>query len=593
MTPKDVITPITTNRIKNKWEVGTFDIETIPASEGSSALFGNFSLGATCLDSQGKTVAYFDNIKNMLEYMLSFHDKIRWFAHNGARFDFRYFLSDQDCVSWFSKLYQVKIIGGGVPKAIMFKRGKKTILLCDSVKLMPDSLKNLSNAFNVETPKGELDFDKENFDRNNSLHREYLRSDVVSLFQVMTKYRDTMVKHFSTDSKCTASSTAFMAFRRTIDKNIFHHANEVNEFCRRGYYGARTEMLFQGNIKGTGRYVDANSLYPYVMSTQGSIDRPYFTSQYNPDKPGFYECICEIPDTKFGPLPYRNKGLCFPVGKFATVASSVEINKALELGNKVEVIRGVCFDEWNKDLFKPFVEKCKALRMTDYKGPIGLIAKFTQNNLYGFFGMNPEREDITFSIECPSEDHIPLIDQLTGKQIKNCWTCQINETTVNMIPAYAAWITANARVFLLDAMLKEEARGNVVVNCDTDSIMECGDNPGLDIGPDYGQWKVEYLIPEAGYFGVSAKTYMIIQDNDKAVLRSKGIPARFMTKEMYYKCIEGDTIEVSYPKVNGLKSTIKNRGMGEMAKRKMTKLENISNRLSNGIGFTSPIKLDE
>ena len=66
-----------------------------------------------------------------------------------------------------------------------------------------------------------------------------------------------------------------------------------------------------------------------------------------------------------------------------------------------------------------------------------------------------------------------------------------------------------------------------------------------------------------------------------------------MTKEMYYNCIAGDTIEIEYPKVNGLKSVIKNKGMGEMSKRKMTRLENISNRVSTGIGFTEPIKLNE
>lgn len=601
MIPKDVITP-NRSKIQQKWKIATFDIETIPNSNGESALIGKFSLGATCMDAEGKTVRFFTNMQTMLEYMFIYRDEYRWFAHNGAGFDFRYFLVDKECFEWLIKKgYTVEIIGGSIPKAVAFKRFKKVILFCDSTKLLAgQSLKMLSNAFKVATPKGEIDFDKEDFDLSNPQHLLYLKHDVISLFQVVTKYRNVMIETLNQDIKCTLASTSFSAWRRTLDKNVFHHSKECNDFCRSAYYGARTEMYAQGQISGSGRKLDINSLYPYIMYNYGGLHRPYFTDKYmGAEIPGFYEIIAEVPvDYKFGPFAYKDKGLCFPVGRFATKAANTEIEQAIKMGCSVEVLRGCCFDEWDKDLFKVYIDKCKALRNTDYFGPIGIAAKYAQNNLYGFFGMNPNRESIIFDPEIPEGDYAPLIDPLSGEETPNIWIGNIYNDSMNCIPAFAAWITANARVKLLQDMLAEEKRGNIVLNCDTDSIFELGNIDGLDIGPDYGQWKIEQLIPEMGIVQISAKTYMLMKDDTnmdgpfKPDMKCKGIPARYLNPDMYYNTLKELNQIVTYPQLNSIKSVLKTGSMGRMATRTMPMIKSITSRIPQEDGTTSPRRLD-
>lgn len=595
----DVIEPDTGHI--GKWAIGTFDIET-RSDIGESALLGKFVLGATCRDARGETVQFHDTMVGILFEILKYQDKVRWFCHNGGNFDFKYFITDANCLLLIKERgFRIDVIGGKIAKGLMLKKGKKTILVCDSFKLMNMSLAKLTAGLKVDCLKGHINFDIEDFDETNQLHLDYLRDDVKSLWQVVAKYRDIITTEFGTDIKCTASSTAFSCWKTTITDKVFKHNEKCNLFARLAYYGGRTECFYQGTAHDVS-YIDVNSLYAFIMRDYGGLHRPFYTTDYA--GPGFYRIDCVVPtDCKFGPLPYRKpdgSGVLFPVGRFSTHASSLEIDLARELGAIVTIHEGFAFDVWNKDLFKPFIEKCVSLRQRDYCGALGLAAKFLQNNLYGFFGMSPLRSELIFSFEEPEEgDFTPVVDSRTGEQIETLWERDRIQDSINCIPAFAAWITAGARVHLLRAMVAEELAGNTVLYCDTDSVLMTGSPISRIAEGEYGAFKLEYIFDT--FQPVTGKTYRGVSAGNET-LRCKGIPAKKLTAAHFDMALNDngqrgllDTRPlIEYVQLFSLSRVARNGTLGNnSANRHMPGVASMTTRTAGKGGFTNPINLFE
>ncbi len=583
-----------------KWEIGTFDIETVPIKPGESALIGKFAHGATCMDHAGSSIVYWDNACDMLRYMLAFYNRVRWFAHNGGRFDFKYIIDDECLSMVLREGYQIKPIGSDIVKGLLFThtRSVRRLMICDSSKLMPSSLAELCTAFDVETPKGFIDFDKENYDKTNDLHREYLKNDVVSLWQVVTAYRRTFRGVFGVEPKCTASSSAFEAFRYTLKETIYRHSDEVDTFCRMGYYGGRSHPFALGEYTNVS-YIDVNSLYPYIMRSIGTINHPELTTSYKGT--GFYHIRANVPATvPVAPLPYKAKhgGLWFPVGRFETVASSLEIDIALELGCQIDVISGYHFAEQDTETFKAFVDKCESLRKMDYSGGLGITAKFTQNNCYGYLGMRPDREELTISASMPdfeegTQEWSQYIDEL-GNPVETLWTRTCAEDKPNIVPAWAAWITAGARAYLLRALLAEIAAGNQVLMCDTDSIFLRG-CPVSPLHPtQYGAFKIEALFDR--FVSVAAKCYLghSVQ-NPKPMMKCKGIPRKLLAPDNYDRILTGEKVIHHFTQVNSFSKVLAGEPYGiQSVYRSMPTLDSATNMLPQGIGEKClPIRLAE
>lgn len=614
--------------ISEQWQIGTFDIETKPVGD-ESALIAPFVYGATCRDYEGDTVEFHTSLLSMLQHCLAFSDRIRWFCHNGAGFDFKYFLMDNDCIEWL-KLggYSINIVGDRIPKALIFKRGKRNIYFVDSFKLMQASLNTLSRGFNVEVTKDFIDFDEENFDEENETHKDYLKRDVVSLFQVVTSYRKIINEQFNTEPKLTASSTAFRAFATILQRPVYHHSEECNAFARQSYYGGRTECFFQGEARDV-TCIDVNSLYAYIMYEFGAIECPYKTKTYQEGKPGFYRVKARVPiSLKFGPLPYRKpdlSGTIFPVGVFDTFASSVEIEIARTMGCDVEIVEGFAYDLHTKELFRPFIDRCKAVRALDYNGAHGQCAKYLQNNLYGFFGMNPNRSEIIFSNVMPSEEGYEMVIDESGNPIEKLWERKRCIETVNCIPSFAAWITANARCHILNAALTEEKAAGTVYYMDTDSLFLSPPRTGLvsDVTEGrYGSFKREFVADK--FVGVTAKTYLYQIDADRSPeyvasmsvkdlktlrrtgkvydikgnlvkMKCKGLPSHTLNPDMYDTALENGQSTARYVQMNSIISALRKGNYGnDKATRSMPRMTSITTRVSHGRNaFTTPIVLNE
>lgn len=556
----NAITPQKARRLK--WKIATFDIETF--AETGSQLLGDFSMAISSLDGIKHTKHY--SAFSLMHEILSRKDGYRWYAHNGANFDFKYLLNDDVRQLLKSRGYGISIIGGKIPKAFALTKGHHKILICDSYKIMPESLRNLGAKLGATVTKGFIDFEGgERFSKDNPDHVQYLLDDVISLHQIVTKYRDIITETFGNDIKCTASSTSFAAWRITIPAAVYQHPAECNEFVRSSYYGGRTQSFFTGIVRDIWG-VDVNSLYPYCMRTFGGISHPYITDTL--EDCGFYRIVAEVPESvKFGPLPMRKKdgtGIQFPVGRFETYASSVEIRIALTMGCSVDIITGWAFEENDCDMFRGFVDQCERLRATDYSGPLGTACKYLQNNLYGFFGMNPEREELWYG-DYPEGDESDSdswfrVRDIHGEIMDHVWSKTTRQESINCIPAIAAWVTANARGYLLKQMLEEENAGNEVLYCDTDSIFTAHKPIARIHDTEYGAYK--YIAEGAEEITLLApKTYRIL-GGTKPIYKCKGIPNKHLESADYDNVLDGETVVKEFTQVNSLTRVIRGDVLG-------------------------------
>lgn len=623
---------------KENWRIGTFDIETFSETI-ENQLLAPFCLGATCISDSERGVVYHDTPVALLEYMLAFGDTVKWYAHNGARFDFFHIFEDAECQQLIeSRGYKVDVIGGDKPKALMFKRGKKTTFFCDSYKLMPVPLGKLTKDFKVRSTKGFINFEAgEKFYKNNPAHREYLRDDVLGLYQVMVKYRRVINEEFGgIEPRTTAPSTAFKSWCALLDERVYKHSPDVNAFARLSYYGGRTECYHQGEIFPIV-CIDVNSLYPYIMQEVGGLHKPFYTTRWQEEEyEGFYKVRASIPETsKFGYLPYRKPdktGVLFPVGRFTTYATSSEIRFAMESGCDIQVIEGWCFEINDKQLFTKFVDKCKNLRAKDYNGSYGQTAKIMQNSLYGIFGMNPNKKSVLYSPYLPDEEgYEQVLHPETAMPVPNLWCKSICEETLNCIPAWAAWTTGNARLHILKAAIKEENAGNYVAYKDTDSLFIRVANGGslasyINEG-EYGAFKIEYPRPgeeQRSFVGITAKSYMTVQEKLHEIgyssslepeelskmrgrgsyidefgsqfdMKIKGLPKRSLTPEMFWDGGKGIATEVEFAQINSLLMGLRTGQIGKMSKRSSPTVRSITTRVPaiDGNGPTMPIVLHE
>ena len=106
------------------------------------------------------------------------------YAHFGGRFDFRFIL---DII--LDKNTEVNIIdANGRILFINVKNKDGTYKLIDSANLLPISLKKITESFNVRHAKGFIDFSKEQYNKKSPKHREYLKNDVIGLYESLKKF---------------------------------------------------------------------------------------------------------------------------------------------------------------------------------------------------------------------------------------------------------------------------------------------------------------------------------------------------------------------------------------------------------------------
>lgn len=424
----------------------------------------------------------------------------------------------------------------------------------DSSALLPFSLKSLAENFDVKTKKGSIDHTKTKKVTKKIL--AYMKDDHLALYQVLEKFTswELIKKH---GWKTTLASQALHIFKAEFSKKqLFPLGRIHDEFCRKAYFGGRTEifkMVYDNGIhydksgkkildkkardykKGTLNYYDINSLYPFCMQ---NLDTPttfkYNTKTFKENELGIYHCIVETPKDLHIPILGTNiKGkFIFPLGTFQGYWCSNELNYAIKHGYKItSIIEGRIFENGGK-VFKPFVDYFYNKRLKTNKPAEKIILKLILNSLYGRMGMDLEKEQLHLEKREIGEKLHSEIVTPSGKKYR--FTTTEEEIDSFSHVAIGAFITAQARITLYEAFKKVDFD---VYNCDTDSIFT---PRKLKTGNKLGELKLEDSLNQAVF--LLPKTYLMITD-DKKKIAMKGFDNKkiqhFQYKD-FITALEGD-----------------------------------------------------
>ena len=375
---------------------------------------------------------------------------------------------------------------GGLTVIMRFRRGKEKIILLDNCNFFTGSLASLGAA---------IGYDKMDVDPLTATEKEadpYCKRDVDILIRLWQAYYAFLEVHDLGSWGSTVPSQAFRAYRhRFMSHKIVIHADfDALEIEREAYHGGRTTVFWTGKATGQTFYkLDVNSMYPYVMREhefpcQFYGIREHVSLEGLRKKMKRFQVIARVTvNTDVPVYPVMlNKHLVHPVGRFDTVLTTPEIEFALANGH-LERVHTVALYE-HADLFSQYVEYFYGIKV-QYKRERNkafyLMSKLYLNALYGKFGQKSETWEL---FDNPPEEikrARMYYNARSGETWRlyrfgdQVWKARSAGEANNSFPAVAAHVTAYARLYLWELIMK--AGREHVYYCDTDSLIV--DDSGL------------------------------------------------------------------------------------------------------------------
>jgi hypothetical protein len=369
-----------------------------------------------------------DMIKKALsDIMVKKYDNYKVYIHNLANFDGIFLLKILTELGVCKPLiHNDRIISIG------FNMNGYVIQFRDSQQLLLASLLKLGKAFKVKTLKAVFPHTFVNEDTLNyiginpsiSLFKgitdeeyegvmsyswnlryeviRYCEIDCISLYQIISKFNDLIFKLFkiSIHKYPTISSLAFAIFRSNFltSNTIPQISGQVAKDIRKSFTGGACDMYIP-SIKGNNKIYayDVNSLYPFIMKNYDMpIGKPTLFEgnirAIDPNAFGFFFCNIIAPEGLNEPILQTHVktsgGLrtIAPLGQWSDMIFSAEMDNAIRLGYKFEILWGYTFDKGN--IFKDFVENLYNLRLQYPKtDPLNYLAKIILNSVFGKFAM--------------------------------------------------------------------------------------------------------------------------------------------------------------------------------------------------------------
>jgi hypothetical protein len=313
----------------------------------------------------------------------------------------------------------------------------------------------------------------------------------------------------------TIASQSFTAYRyRFLFKKIYIHRHTwLTAFERKCYHGGRTDIFYQGSIKGEKIYnLDINSMYPFVMSTNKmpvqAVDIKKLPSlitvrAYASMYAVMGWCAIDTDEPVYNKV-YKDK-LCFPTGRFTTYLTDPEMRYALSKHHLKSVYYLAVY---KKDYifreYMAFFHKMKTAYEEQDNTTYRYIAKLFMNSLYGKFGQKIDIPYFEDRVDPPEYSHESVVDADTNivyKELKLGYKRQVYQEAAgdayNSFVAIAAHVTGLARMYLWK-LIKLAGDKNVYY-CDTDSIF-CNHKGFTNLS--------KYINNnELGMLGVKGKSY--------------------------------------------------------------------------------------
>lgn len=490
----------------------------------------------------GKDYLQFTAMDDYLEYLHQPSENII-FAHFGGIYDFLFILkflldSDEFTIS--------DIIPRG-SSILCFKvtsyHTRNTISFYDSSALLSFSLRSLAINFEVETKKGEIDYDS--LTKVTPELLDYMKDDHLALYQILNKFFewDMIALH---GWKFTLASQALHIFKKQFykkGKTLTSLKKEYDTFIRKSYQGGRTEifnMVYNDDKKPLYCY-DVNSLYPSVMLGHDypSSKVKFHTKKFYPDQLGFYHCKVfapkmEIPilGTKYQ-LPNNNTTtFIFAVGELEGYWSIAELNYAIEHGYKIlEIYEGLILENDGK-IFDQYVNYFYNKRLTSKNETDKIICKLFLNSLYGRFGMSDEKEKLGLEKNVAGERFHSSITTDSGVTYNLVSTPSESYSFSNV--AVASYVTSYARIRMHKHIMKIKCK---VWYMDTDSLFT---PVKIKESKELGEMKLEYSMNKACF--MLPKTYLVETDKGKKIAM-KGFDKKkiqHFTFDDFMTALEGD-----------------------------------------------------
>ncbi len=520
-----------------------------------------------------------DMLAEFVSLFLQFPFPVVWYAHN-AQYDWRYILPAliegefdiQLGMRTESDIYQVTVAHEG-----------ERHIMRDSFALFsspPVSLDQLLQQFAPELPK--LKIDVTQFDPSNPEHIAYSKRDSQGLAVALGKVDAMLNELFGVGIGNTAAGTAVNAWCRTLADNEIYKSSvydEREQFIRQGYYGGlvfltRNDKIESSDANPVCETFDVNSSYPSVMRDFGVPNgRMVESRDYADGIMGIYRVRVSAPDDLIVPiLPSRNaKGhMQWRRGTFDTVCTNSELIFAANRGYKIlDLYEGFIFEETIFP-FNDFVAKCQGIRRDHKKKPQEALAKLMQNSLYGKFGSKRER----LKIFHPESDD-DTIDAVPLEQFDYFWMRSELDESMRCIPQWAVFITAHARLKILQAVYSVGVEN--VIYGDTDSLTVLYGKAGaIDVGDDYGQFKLEKQWRKFRAIAPKVYTGELMDGTRRGAV--KGIPKKGMNDQLWTDLYDDGVIRAGAQSLASLRVALR-RGMSpaKPLTRVSTSLNNSSN----------------
>lgn len=496
-------------------------------------MFTGDESGVFCAEHDS-AVQHFPDLGSLWEQMQSRRYRGRvWYAHGAGEGEYTSLIPhffagiEAGTITQATPLVQanVRIIGW------IIRREKQKIELRDSQVLLPGELCDIVPAFTgaawPDTPSDQAR----------------------ALLSVLVRFRAILAREFETDMGWTAGSTALDAWRGTIDRHFIRNRPEVESYARAAYFGGLTY------VHSTARHADVikfdiNACFAAAMRRGVPIGCGIYTLDYVAGRPGIYRIFVDCPAAVKQPMIGQrvDDGVYWRHGRFETTCTSMEIDAARQRGYTIEIIDGYLYDDIIKP-FDTFIDQCETLETAHKTEPLGAAVKILRNSLYGKFGTRPDVQEYIIAAEQPDGYQFTIDPHHAELQIIEhlFWRATEREKSC-MMPHWAAWITATARLMLIDLM--ERVGYDAVYYCDTDSLVVASAAAAvlvqlgvLPISTRYGDLKIEY---DFTVFCASApKQYYGELRGGGTIGRAKGISRHAATPEHAARAAAGETVTVA------------------------------------------------
>lgn len=526
------------NRLIDFDKIYTFDFEATSEEPAIPYMVSIVNVG-NIKDKHIYTIEDGDVVEYFLDFVRKSVDRCKFYAHN-LNYDYAIIRSwahfNKDKVKCRFNEFILPSLKKVIKATLKFN-SKKIIYLLDSYVLFLSPLATVMKGFTT-LEKGETPiFNTIDDVKITDEHIEYCLNDSIGLAIALKKrlaYGGTSLTLASGAKKIWKKMVVDRYTNRVYNLNLFPLLPDtVDKELRSAYKGGYcylNPMYAEKKLKRKIEVYDVNSMYPDAMLKSMPFGKPrkvnnevkvtenYLLGVQKFSVKSAYLKEDRIPhistggNNRFGSIQYDEKITEYlPIEKrtFFLTLQEFELFKKSYYYEGLEFHGGYLFKS-SRELFNEYIEKFWEMKKSDIKA-IKTIGKYFLNSLYGKFGENPLKEEISIEFK---EDIQKFVK--TGEETK----------PAGYLPV-AIFTTSYSRIKLIEAVYTI-GYDNFIYS-DTDSI-HCFKNKNtkkLQIDKEkMGYWKYEYLCKEAKYLRV--KRYIQFKDNGDLKIVCAGIPQKYL-----------------------------------------------------------------